>query len=558
MKNRWYKGIFLLLCIICLCGCGREAEHTIEENSEEEIVILYTNDAHCAVDENIGYAGVAAYKEECLNETSYVTLVDCGDAVQGGMLGTLSEGEALIDIMNMVPYDLCVLGNHEFDYGLEQLNTLLEKSEAAYLGCNLVYKGEQENKLSSMESYTLINYGDVKVGFVGVMTPDSMVSSSLTFFEDDSKNVVYDFFGGQDGVDLYAVIQKNINACISEGADYVILLTHLGDTDSYAPYSSKDVAANTTGVDVILDGHAHHVIESEVVKNKDGVEVLLSSAGSRLEYIGKLTISPKGEVSTELVSGYEKKDAEISSYIEDLKASYEKLTERVVASSDIALSCKDENGNRRVRNRETAIGNLCADAYRYAANADIAIINGGGIRADLPKGEITYADILNIFPFEDSLCVVEVTGEELLDVLEMSCKDVEKDASDANGTVGESGGFLQVSGVRFSVDTTVPSSVQLDANGMFAGVAGERRIKDVYVLNEVGEYVELDTEKRYTLASRSYILKESGDGYSMFSDNDYILNEGKADTDVLIEYLMFLNGNISEQYGEVQNRINVE
>lgn len=557
MKKRWYV-LFLWMCLISLCGCGGVSEHIEKEKPEEEIVILYTNDVHCAVDENIGYAGVAAYKEECLKETPYVTLVDCGDAIQGGVLGTLSEGDALLDLMNRVPYDLCILGNHEFDYGMEQIKYLMEKSEALYLGCNLAYNGKQENKLSSMKAYELIDYGNVTVGFIGVMTPSSIASSSLTVFEDEHGNVIYDFFGESEETDLYAVIQKNVNDCISKGADYVILLTHLGDTKNYAPYSSKDVAANTTGVDVILDGHAHHVIVSETLENKEGDEVILSSTGSRLKNIGKLTISQEREIRTELISDYEKKDTEISLAIEALKDSYADIAEKVVANSDIALSCRDENGNRRVRNREIEIGNLCADAYRYAANTDIAIINGGGIRADLPKGEITYEDILNIFPFGDSLCVVEISGQELLDVLEMSCKDVEKDASVGNGTSGESGGFLQVSGVRFSVDTSVESTVQLDKNGMFVKVAGARRVKNVYVSNEVGEYVKLDMEKKYSLASRRYLLGEAGNGYSMFLDNTYLLDEGKADTEVLIEYLTFLDGEVSKEYCEVQGRIDIE
>ncbi|MGN0141200.1 MAG: bifunctional metallophosphatase/5'-nucleotidase [Roseburia sp.] len=270
---------FLMMCMTGLCGCGSQIEQAADTEGnetiadaapDEEIIILYTNDVHCALDDNIGYAGVAAYKEECLKETPYVTLVDCGDAIQGGPVGTLSDGEAIIEIMNRVPYDLCVLGNHEFDYGMEQLQGLMNQSQVLYLGCNLIYNGENENARFSMKPYTLIKYGDVTVGFVGVMTPASIASSSLAVFQDDSGKVIYDFCGANDGADLYAVIQENVNACISEGADYVILLTHLGDTDVYSPYSSIDVAANTTGVDAILDGHAHHVIESEVVNNKEG------------------------------------------------------------------------------------------------------------------------------------------------------------------------------------------------------------------------------------------------------------------------------------------------
>lgn len=202
------------------------------------------------------------------------------------------------------------------------------------------------------------------------------------------------------------VCRGYVDECVEAGADYVILLTHLGDGEEFSPYSSVELIANTTDVDAVLDGHSHSVISSAVVENQDGEEVLLSSTGTGLTNIGQLVITQNGMVSTGLISSYGNKNAEMEEFVLDIKATYEEEMNEVLAASDTSLSCSDEAGVRLVRNRETTIGNFCADAYRAVSGADIAFIQGGGIRADLPEGDITYADLFAVHPWANTLCMV--------------------------------------------------------------------------------------------------------------------------------------------------------
>lgn len=521
-------------------------------------MILYTSDVHCGIDENIGYAGLMDYKEWWQQKTPYVTLVDCGDAIQGDVIGTVSDGEYLVDLMNVTGYDYAVLGNHEFDYGMDQLSDLMDKAQAQYLGCNITYTGDEENPLENLKPYEIVEYGDTKVAFIGVSTPYSMTSSTPAFFMDDDGEYVYAFESGDDGQTLYACVQENVDACREQGADYVVLMTHLGDSEEFTPYSSLDVIQKTTGVDVVLDGHAHSTISCRVEKNKDGENVLLSAVGTKLANIGQLVITSDGNISTGLISYYADKDEYVTDYIKDLKADYEEEMNTVVAHSDIALSCSNAEGVRMVRNRETTIGNMCADAYRAIAGTDIAFVNGGGIRDDLPAGDITYADIIAVHPFGNTLCSVEVTGQEILDFLEIVNQYVQAEQAENGLAVGEDGGFQQVSGLKFSIDTTIPTSVVMDENGMFVSIDGERRVKDVMVLNADGVYEPIQADKTYTMASHNYLIKESGSGTDMFADNVLLIDEGMVDYEVLITYITDnLKGELSERYSETEGRITI-
>ena len=541
-------------------GCGQNQTESVSETNtamvQDDIVILYTSDVHCGIDENIGYAGLVSYKEWVEEKTPYVTLVDCGDAVQGEVIGTVSNGEYLIDIMNEAGYELAVLGNHEFDYGMEQTGDLIEQANAQYLGCNISYTGEGDNELADVKPYEIIDYGDTSIAFIGVSTPYSVTSSTPTYFMDENGEYIYEFAAGEGGSVLFECIQKNVDECREAGADYVVLLTHLGDADEFSPYSSIDVIGATTGVDVVLDGHAHSEISCRVEKNKDGDEVLLSAVGTKLTNIGQLVITADGHITTGLVDFYTEKDDAITEVIEDIKASYEAEMGKVVAHSDIALSCSDSEGIRRVRNRETTIGNMCADAYRAMAGTDIAFVNGGGIRDDLPEGDITYADIIAVHPFGNTLCAIEVTGQEIMDFLEHVNQFVQTEAAADGLAVGEDGSFQQVSGLKFTVDTSIPSSVVLDENGMFVSIEGDRRVKDIMIMNDSGEYEPIVADKTYTMASHNYLIKEGGSGTDMFTDNVLLIDEGMIDYEILINYITEnLNGEMSALYSETEGRI---
>ena len=525
----------------------------------DDIVILYTNDIHCGIEDGLGFAGLAALKKDVQKVTPYVTLVDNGDAVQGTLIGTISKGSYIVDIMNEVGYDFATLGNHEFDYGMDVLDGLIAKANAKYVVCNFEFSGKNKTFLDRTAPYAIKSFGNVKVAFVGVTTPNAITSSTPAFFQENGE-FVYDLSKSSTGKKLFYKVQNAVNAARGEGADYVILLSHTGVDEQDAPCNSLSIIANTVGIDAVLDGHSHSVIQQQLVKNKYGEEVILTSTGTKFANIGKLTISKEGKLYSQLIntSLYDKKDAAITKFIDGIKASYEAEVMKVVAKSNVALKINDASGVRMVRNSETAIGNLCADAYRAVAQSDIAMVNGGGIRANLPLGDITYADIINVHPFGNILCKVKTTGQQILDCLEFACRSTRNVYKEGQKAVGESGGFQHVSVLKFTIDTSIPTSVITDDKGMFAGVTGARRVKDVLVEKD-GKWVPIDPKATYTLASHNYMLKQGGDGFNMFQNDELLIDEGMIDNQVLMTYIVdILEGNLKDKYADIEGRITIK
>jgi 2',3'-cyclic-nucleotide 2'-phosphodiesterase (5'-nucleotidase family) len=550
MKRRRMIGSIL---VVFMAVAALFAQPTYEV--QNDVVVLYTNDVHCGVDEDLGYAGLAAVKKEAETKTPYVVLVDCGDAIQGEEMGSVSQGEYPIQIMNKAGYAFGAIGNHEFDYGMTRLSQLIDESDMQYLACNIRYTGKAPNPLSKVKPYVIETYGDKKVAFVGVSTPESIAKSTPTYFQEDGK-FVFDFYGSDPDA-FYAVIQKNIDEVRSLGANYVVVLAHLGIDDSSAPFRSIDMIKHTTGVDAVLDGHSHSVIPCDVYKDKAGKNVLLSSTGTKLNNIGMMVITTGGEITTSLIGEYPDKDADMTAFVDSIKAKYEDALNQVIGFTDVDLNIAGANGLRLVRNRETNLGDLCADAYRTVAGADIAFVNGGGIRAKIPTGDITYGALIKVHPYGNTLTMVNASGQEILDALELGSRATQKQAENGEKSLGEVGGFLQVSGLKYTIDTSVPSSVKLDGNGMFVSVDGPRRVKNVQVQTKNG-WEPLQPEKTYKLASHNYLIKDAGDGYTMFKDNELLINEGMLDYQVLMTYLTdALGGKVGTQYKQPQGRITV-
>lgn len=540
-----------LVLVLLLAGCGSAApaetpapaesaapaENSAYLGLDNDIVILYTNDVHCGVDDNLGYAGLATVKNALEAQGKHVVLVDNGDAVQGDTIGTLSNGEYIIDIMNEAGYDVATPGNHEFDYGMDQFFALTEKANFPYVSANFV----DADGNTVLDPYVIKDVAGVKIAFVGISTPKTITTSTPKYFQDDNGNYIYGFMQDETGEKLYAAVQSAVDAARAEGAQIVIAMAHLGIEEDCSPWTSSEVIVNTTGIDAVLDGHSHSMLACEKVKNKDGQEVILTSTETKLAYIGCLTIRDDGSMTSTLISDNGMKD-----FVAGIQEEFEELVNTVVASTAVDLVIKDPaSGERIVRVTETNLGDLCADAYRAMSGADVAIVNGGGVRADIPAGDITYGQIIAVHPFGNEMCVVECTGQEILDALELGCSKLP----------AESGGFLHVSGMTYTIDLNVESSVKLDENGMFVSVEGDRRVKDVTVGGE-----PLDPEKTYTLASHNYKLKDCGDGYSMFADNVFLQDSVMIDNQVLINYIVnVLGGTVGEEYADPygQGRITI-
>ena len=269
------KKLIALLLAVCMV-LGLMTTVFAADGKSNDIVILYTNDVHCAVDDNIGYAGLAAYKKEMQAAYNYVALVDCGDSVQGDVIGTLSKGEYLVDIMNELGYDFASFGNHEFDYTLPQLQKLIDKAKYQYLCCNLTYTAKDGKGLTGYKAYEIKTYGNTKVAFVGIDTPESFTKSTPTYFQDANGNFVYSFAEGNNGADLYNKVQETVNAAKKDGATYVVAIAHLGIDESSEPWRSTDLIANTTGIDAAIDGHSHEAYQT-AVPNREGEEIPLNA-----------------------------------------------------------------------------------------------------------------------------------------------------------------------------------------------------------------------------------------------------------------------------------------
>lgn len=534
MKKRLAILVSIIMITLFTNVC---AEEPAIPTLTQDVVVLFTSDVHCGIDQGFGYTGLAAIRDE-LAKSNHVVLVDNGDAIQGEPVGTMTTGEALIKLMNSVRYDVAIPGNHEFDYGTDRFLYLADTvAQFPYISTNFTHNG---NKVFA--PYIIKEFDGVKIAFVGVTTPKTFTSSTPKYFQDENGNYVYGFCEDVNGEALYNVIQEAVDAARSEGANYVILQAHLGIQAECSPWMSTDVIANTTGIDALLDGHSHSELTQEEVLNKNGKKVLLSACGTKLANIGYLRITKEGKLSTGLYTW--KYDISFPALMGDtavakaVSAATDELNTKlaeIVATSGISLTITDPvTGVRIVRNNETNLGDLCADAYRTMADSDVAMVNGGGIRVSIDNGDITLGDILKVYPFGNALCKVEATGQQILDALEWASRDVP----------GECGGFLQVSGMTYEIHTYINTSVISDDKGNFLGVTGERRVRNVKI-----DGVPLDPERTYTVASHNYLVKNGGDGNNVFKNCKVLIDESMLDNQVIINYITKnLGGVIGEEY----------
>ena len=559
----------ILMFVSASCGANTNQEETapsqettsaetpdsaqVEKNGD--VCILFTSDVHCGIDSGFGYAGLMQIRSS-LEAQGYTTLlVDDGDSIQGDMIGMISNGESIIDLMNDLGYDAAIPGNHEFDYGMEQFLSLTQKADFPYLSCNFNREGDLV-----FEPYVIKEAAGIRIAFVGVTTPETITSSTPAFFQNEEGEYVYGFMQDATGEALYEAVQTAVDAARSEGADYVYVMGHLGNSAESSPWTYADVISHTNGIDVFLDGHSHDT-DQVVMKNKDGDEVVRSACGTKLSCIGYSMISPeKGIKDTNIwswtndLSAPELLDIRNSTR-DEVDAALEELEhelDQVIAQSTVTLTindpeAKDDSGSpiRMIRRAETNLGDFCTDAFLKQSGADIAVLCGGGIRVDLGKGDVTYGDILRVNPFGNTLCVIEATGQQILDALEWGVRAIPE----------EFGGFLQVAGMEYEIDVSVPSGCIADENNMLTGIEGARRVKNVTVGGE-----PLEPEKIYTVAGTDYTLIGNGDGFTAF-DGANVLQEGiKIDNQVLIEYITeTLGGEIGVDYADPygQGRIRI-
>ena len=546
MRNQGKKRLGILLTVILMLSMAvcSAAEEKAEKNGD--IYILFTSDVHCGIDKGFGYAGLQQVRDTLEAQGYETILVDDGDAIQGEPIGTLSEGEAIIDLMNDLKYDVAIPGNHEFDYGMPRFLELVENADFPYISCNFTYLDELV-----FEPYIIKEAAGKKIGFVGVTTPLTITASTPVYFQDENGEYVYGFMSDDTGERVYQAVQSAVDAAREEGADYVYVIGHMGNGAEFKPWTYADVISHTDGIDVFLDGHSHDT-DQVIMKNKDGEDVPRSAVGTKMACIGYSHISAEGDiVETGIWSWPNKTSApelldihnEIRDRVDEAQQELAEELDQVVASTAVTLTINDpeavdSSGNpvRMIRRAETNLGDLCADAARDQSGADIAFVNGGSIRVSIEKGDITFGNILAVHPFGSMLCVLEVTGQQILDALEWSCRSVPD----------ENGGFNQVSGLTFEINSAIDSPCKADKDGMCTGIEGERRVQNVMVGGEA-----LDPEKTYTLAGYDYQLRQQGDGYTAYDGAPVLQDNVKLDNQVLIDYIEdTLGGNVGGEYAD--------
>ena len=484
------------------------------------------------------YAYIAALKAEYEAKGAKVIVADAGDYSQGSPYVSFTKGANGVAMMNAAGYNVATLGNHEFDYGYDQLVNNLKSANYKTVCCNIL--GEDGSKLFA--GSTVITIGDLKVGFIGVNTPETQTKANPALIKG------LKWLAGEDMI-------KAVNAeaaALKDKADVVVVLSHLGVDSESKPNRSTDLWAGLKGVDFIIDGHSHSVMTAG-----EGNEPI-QSTGTAMANIGVITIdnATKKIVDNSLVkyTEFAKPDETVLAKAKELMKPVDDELNVVFAKSEVDLNGTkgDDKGAIGNRNGETNLGDLITDAMLWKAMNDInfnvdrrnvvAITNGGGIRASISKGDVTKKDINTVLPFGNTLSVVYVTGDKLLEALEAStyCSPTPV------------GGFPQVAGMTFAIS----ANVKYDANeNTYPGSTyyGPNTIKRVDILEVNG--LPFDPDATYAIVTNNFSAA-GGDTYYTFAASEINIDTGLPLDEVVMEYITKeLKGVISTTYAEPFGRI---
>ena len=523
---------------------GAPAASACWVGDKSDVTILYTNDVHTYIDKQspkLTYAAIADLKQSYQNAGKDVLLVDAGDHVQGTAYGSMDEGASIIKLMNAAGYDVATPGNHEFDYGMDRAKAIMKEADFPYLSCNWV---DLRTTLRVLPSVKVFVRGGRRIAFVGVTTPETFTKSTPAYFMDKAqRKYIYDIQGGEDGKKLYDAVQKAIDKA-KLLADVVIGLGHLGVDPSSSPWTSEEVVAHTSGFDAFIDGHSHTVMENKQVQDASGKAVTLTQTGSYFANVGEMTIAADGTITTKLIPTHEGMDATIAAMQTGWVNTVDDMLGEKIAVGDSDFYVSDPaTGKRRIRSAETNLGDFVADGiYTYfneveKLHCDLAIMNGGGIRADVPAGDWTFKTCKQVSPFGNVACLMSVTGKQIQDALEFAARFAGEGGK-------ENGGFLQVAGATYEIHTDIPNTVQTDEKNVWIGSAtGTPRVQNVKIYDKAsGSYLPLDPGATYALAGMNYTLRNLGDGFAMFDGAELIKDYVSEDYLVMSTYAMTFGG----------------
>ncbi|WMM24299.1 5'-nucleotidase C-terminal domain-containing protein [Tissierella sp. MB52-C2] len=507
-KNKRILSFFLSMALVIGILVGAVPASA---ESTTKLTIVHVNDVHGNVTDDgeniIGFAKLKTVVDNLKAENPNVLLLGGGDMIHGTNLVTLSKGDVMINLMNALKFDASVIGNHEFDYNTERLVELKEKAKFPFLGANIVKK---DGSKAEFEEYVIKEFEGLKVGIFGLSTEETVYKANPTFFKD------IEFSSPVE------VAEKMVKKLQDEKVDIIIALTHLGldeESKKAGATLSSDVAEKVKGIDVIVDGHSH----TELPEGKLVEDTLIVQANEHMKRIGiaELEIADGKVVNkTAKLLDYEgtkevTPNEEIKAEIEKVEEENKKVLETVIGKTTVKL----EGERTVVRGNESNLGNLLTDAMLNLSGADVAITNGGGIRASIEAGDITLDNIHTVFPFSNYPVVIEVTGKALLEALEFG--------NDAYPEVA--GKFPHVAGMTYKIDPNKEVG---------------NRIVDLLVNGE-----KLDLDKKYKVVTNDF-MSVGGDGYTMFEGAPVLAQYGLL-SEVIAEYITELGEIAPEVEGRV-------
>ena len=553
-QSRKLLSLLLVLCLVFSLACTAFAAEGETAEMAGKTVILHTNDVHGAI---LGYAKVAQLKADYAAKGADVILVDCGDYSQGTPEVSISKGANAIAMMNAAGYDFATLGNHEFDFGYDKLVQNLKDAKFQVLCADVTKDGK-----AAFTGHAIVEKGGLKIGLFGLETPETLTKVHPGLIQGVSL---------PQGKALYACAQAEIDALKADGADLIVCLSHLGVDAESKPNRSTDVFKNTTGIDIMLDGHSHTVMTPGTAKFQTGVSVdeetgeetpvyvsnpcsdlSIQSTGTKFAYVGVVVIDNAGKAveSSELVSTADIQDDA------DVLASAQKIVDDVSAEygAKFAESAVDLNGEKDPGNRteETNLGDLITDAMLWSVLKDVdeldvpvenvvCITNGGGIRAPIAQGDITMKDVNTVLPFGNTVAVVYVTGEELLEALEAS----------TYCTPTAIGGFPQVSGLVYSIAT----DVEFDQGEQYpeSTYYAPKSIGRVNILEVNGN--DFDPKATYAVVTNNFCAA-GGDTYYVFKNASKQFDTSIPMDEAVMAYITeAMNGVVGEVYAGPMGRI---
>ncbi|MDC7280732.1 5'-nucleotidase C-terminal domain-containing protein [Butyrivibrio fibrisolvens] len=525
-----------------------EAEYKIMPQISKDLsgktLIIHSNDVHGAIDK---YSQLAALRNELKARGADVILTDAGDFSQGTPYVSSTKGMYAINMMNAMGYDVVTLGNHEFDYGYAQLKYNLSNAKFKVV-CADVVDAKGKNLFDANTVFTTPS--GLKIGFFGLETPETQTKVNPATI----KGVKF-----LSKSDIYTCAQSQVEALKAQGVDLVVCLSHLGVDEESAPdgHRSVDMLANTTGIDLVIDGHSHTLMSLKDADPNEPGDEPIQSTGTKLETAGVVVIDNASKKIEDMylvkLDDGIIKDTFISAVDKTIEDAVDAEYGVEFAKSEVDLNGKKAPG---VRTQETNLGDLITDALIWKVTKEkgaitvpedhiVAVTNGGGIRASISAGSVTKKDLNTVLPFGNTVAVVYVKGSELLEALEAS----------TYCTPDAIGGFPQVSGIKFTVNTAVPfaqGEAYPDSTYYKPAAIGRVTIDSI----NGKKFSATDT---YAVVTNNFVAA-GGDTYYAFANSKNQFDTGIVMDEAVMEYVQTkLGGTITaKDYGTTKGNITIK